>query len=111
DLQIRESGNHPGDIAAGSLLFDGDRNRPAIVFDQVKNREFFEASNVERLPEFALAGGSVAGGDEGDRVSTGLEAALGVGATYCGQKLSAGSGGRRDDVKARIAPMRRHLAA
>ena len=111
DLQVRESGNQPGDVAAGGLLFDGDRDGPAVVLDQIQDGKLLQAGDVERFPEFAFAGGSVAGGGDGDRVGAGFEAALGVGATDCRQKLRSGGGGRRDDVEARIAPMGRHLAA
>ena len=68
DLQIREAGEQPRYVAAGGLHLDRDRDRVLVVLDQEQDGQLEVAGRVERLPELALRGGSVARGAEHDLV-------------------------------------------
>ena len=51
-------------LAAGDLAIARHRDGVAVIFDQEQHRQAFQAGGVERLPEFALAGGVFPGADQ-----------------------------------------------
>ena len=61
DVQIWEGANELRDIAAGCLHLDGDRDRVAVVLDQVDRRQLQIRRGVQRLPELAFTGLSFTG--------------------------------------------------
>ena len=69
DMQIREICDEFRDAASGSLRFDGNRNRVAIVFDEKENRHAAQRGGIDGFVEFALAGGSFSSGDVGHFVA------------------------------------------
>ena len=75
--QVREVLDDARDVAARRLHFDRDRDRVAVVLDEVQDRQLPGARRVERLPELAFAGRAVADRDVGDLV--GLELRLAIG--------------------------------
>src|SRR5258708_7770683 len=118
------------DAAAGGLHFDGDGNCVAVVFDEIKQRQFFGAGGVERFPEFAFAGRAVAGGNVnnfvafvmdvlaergflglGERFGAVLIIERGFGGTRGLYELRSGAGRLTDDIPLGMAPVRRHLAS
>src|SRR6267142_3497208 len=118
------------DAAAGGLHFDGDGNCVAVVFDEIKQRQFFGAGGVERFPEFAFAGGAVAGGNVNNFVAFVMDVLaergflglrerfraisiieLGFGGTRGLYDLRSGAGRFADDVPFGVTPVRRHLAS
>ena len=66
--QIREAGHELGDAPAGGLDLDRDGDGVAVVLDHEDDRQLQVAGGVQRLPELALGGGAVAGGDHDDLV-------------------------------------------
>ena len=64
--QAGEALHQPRNVAAGGLAFDGHGDGVAVVLDQEKHRQAFQAGGVERFPELALAGGAVARADQRD---------------------------------------------
>ena len=122
DEEARERRDEPRDVAAGRLHLDGNRDRVAVVFDEVDDGQVAEARGVERLPELAFARRAVADRDVGDLVA--MEARLaafdrrdllveerGFRAADGLQALRAGRARLRDDVELLVAPVRRHLPA
>ena len=57
------------DIAAGGLDFDWNGDGVFVVFANEEHGQLAVGGGVHRFPEFALAGGAVAGGDVGDFVA------------------------------------------
>ena len=106
-----EAGDQFGDLAAGGLAFDGDGDGVAVILDQIEEREALEAGDIERLPEFALAGGAIAGSDEGDFGGVRVEIAGGFGASGGLDKLGAGGRGAAHDVELAMTPVGGHLTA
>ncbi len=123
DVQARETAREFGDAAAGGLHLDGNGNGVAVVFNQVKQRKLFGAGGVQRFPEFAFAGGTIACGDINNFVGfvanmlaerrfLGLCQGLrmipvikrGFGGAYCLHKLRAGAGGLVDDIQVGDGP-------
>ena len=122
DEEARERRDEPGDVAAGRLHLDGHRDRVAVVFDDVDDRQVAEARRVERLPELSFARRAVADRDVGDLVA--MEARLaaldrrdllvearGFRAADGLEALRAGRARLRDDVELLVSPVRRHLPA
>ena len=64
DEEARERRDQLADRATCGVHLDRDRDRVAVVFDQEDHRQLQVAGGVQRLPELALAGGAVTGGDE-----------------------------------------------
>src|ERR1051326_5115578 len=58
--QQRETLQQACDVTAGGLIFDGNRDREAVILDQKQNRQTRETGHVDGLPEFALAGTALA---------------------------------------------------
>src|SRR5579863_482604 len=63
DVEAGEAADEARDAASGSLDFDGNTDRVAVVFNHVQQRKLFRAGGVQRFPEFAFAGRAVAGRD------------------------------------------------
>src|SRR6267378_388281 len=59
NVQTRKSTYKFGNAAAGGLYFHRNRNGIAVIFDEIEERKLLGASDVQGLPEFALAGGAV----------------------------------------------------
>jgi len=56
NVQSRKTTDEFGNASAGGLYFNRNRNGIAVIFDEVEERKLFGASDVQGLPEFALAG-------------------------------------------------------
>ena len=70
-VQTGEGAHELRDRAARRVHLDGDRDRVAVVLDQVDDRQAEVRRRVQRLPELALRRRAVAGGDEHDLVVPG----------------------------------------
>src|SRR3981081_3328727 len=66
NMQARKIADQFRDIATSGLYFNGYRNGVAVVFDEIEQRQFLGAGSVERFPELAFTGGTVACGDVDD---------------------------------------------
>ena len=121
EVEVRVARDEPGDVRARRLHLDRDRDRVAVVLDQVQDRQAEVARGVERFPELALAGRALAEGDVGDLVPVELRGAVGdlgdqrvaqrrLRAAYRLEALRAGRRGLADDVERPVAPVGRHLA-
>ena len=64
DVQAGETFDEAGNAAAGGLHFNGNGDGVAVVFDEIEERKLFGARGVQRFPEFAFAGGAIAGGND-----------------------------------------------
>src|SRR5450432_25468 len=131
EMEIREAGDEPGDVAAGGLGFDGDGDGVVVVLHADQEREFHEGRGVHGFPELTLAGGAVAEGDVDDFVAVegyvlefaivavgfagGVgkvpEVASGFGAAYGLEDLGSSAGGLRNDVEVFEGPVGGHLAS
>ena len=80
--QIRKARDDGGDAAARRLTFHRNRNRETVVLHENHQRQPFEAGDIDRLPEFAFAGGAFAGADQRYFVAAGIDVARGVRAPY-----------------------------
>src|SRR5215813_7016225 len=60
-VEIGKALDETRNASARRLHFNGNRNRVAVVLNQVEQRELFGAGGIKRLPEFAFAGGAVPG--------------------------------------------------
>jgi hypothetical protein len=121
-LQVRERFDEARDVAAGRLHFHRDRDRVAIVFDEVQDRHRARARGVQRFPELALAGRAFADREISDLVGMEPLAAIvdrgdalvdhaGLAGADRVKALRAGRAALRRDVEFLVSPMRRHLAA
>ena len=72
-MKVGEIGDETRDVAAGSLHFDGDRDRVFVVLNAEEDGEAVVGGGVEGLPEFAFAGGAVAEGNVADFVAAELD--------------------------------------
>src|SRR5215468_3177757 len=63
EVKIGEVGHQSGDVAARSVDFNGNRDGVLVVFAKEQDRQLQVGGVVHPLPEFALAGGSFAGGN------------------------------------------------
>ena len=131
EMEIGEAGDQARDVAAGGLHFDRNRDRVLVVLHAEDHGQAAVGGGVQRLPEFAFAGGAVAERDVGDFVALELdvlelaviafgflrgvgmlgEIASGFGASDGLQNLGAGGGRLGDDVEPLESPVRGHLAA
>src|SRR5262245_3813125 len=122
DLKSREMLDDAREVTAWRLHFNRCGDRVAVVFDEVEHREYPRARGVERFPELAFAGRSLADGDEGDLVALELRRAIRnrlqplVQTTRFGdadamQTLRGDRAARRWNVETRVRPVRGHLAA
>ena len=111
----------PGDqVGHGRRRLLGRRHRDgvAVVGHHEQHGQVLGAGGVEALPELALAGRALAQAHVGDLVAVGRQAqvgaaddvAPGLGAPDGRQALAAGGARLRDDVRAAVAPVGRHLA-
>jgi hypothetical protein len=129
-VQVGKVSNEFRNAAAGGLDFDGNGDGVTVVFDEIEERKFLGAGSIERFPEFAFAGGAVAGGDVNnffgiviERFAEGSFPRLGKGFRMmaviksrfgCADRLyelRAGAGGLADDIEFLMAPVGGHLAA
>ncbi len=69
EMEIREPGYQPRNVAAGSLHFDGHGNRVFVVLHAENHGQSPVGSRIQRLPEFAFAGRPVAERDVGDLIA------------------------------------------
>ena len=135
EVEVGEVRDQLGDVSAGSVDLDRGGDGVLVVLDDVDYREFGVAGGVERLPEFALAGGAFADRDVDDFVAVELdvfvvaivvpsafglrtggvgmarEVAAGLGAPHRVEALGRGRGTWGDDVQLAARPVGRHLAA
>ncbi len=102
-------GNELRDAAARGLTLHRRGDGVAVIFDQVQQRQAFQASDVQRFPEFALAGGALARADQRQLVGTGLQKAPGARRANSLPELSASWRRPGEDVERGIRPVRRHL--
>ncbi len=109
--KMRKPFQQPRDVAAGGLFLDRNRDRVVVVLDQEQQRKPIQAGDVHGLPEFAFAGGALAGGDQRHFVALRVQVAGRVGASHRLEELRAGGRGAGDDVEIARAPVGRHLAA
>ena len=130
-MEVGEIGDQSRNVRPRSLHFDRNGNGVLIVLDQKQQRQLAVGCGIQGLPEFALAGSSVAAGDVNDLISVKAELLeLGVvagvlldcvgmtgeiaarlRASHRLQQLRAGGRGAGDDVQLLVPPVRRHLPA
>src|SRR5882724_7722801 len=130
NVQPRKSTYKFGNASAGGLYFHWNRNGIAVIFDEIEERKFFGASDVQGFPEFALAGGAFTTRDVHDFI--GLVAHVfperrllclrqcfgppfvierGLRGAHRLYELRARAGGLADDVPLCMPPVRGHLPA
>ncbi len=122
DVQAGERRQQARHVPAGSLDLDRDRNRIAVVFDEIEERQPPGAGGVERLPELALAGRALAERCVDDLVA--LESRFAIGDRFDAlvddarfrpadgmEHLRGGRARSRHDVERLVPPVRRHLAS
>ena len=109
--QIRKTGQQFRDGSARRLALHGNRDRPAVVFDQEEHRDAVKTGLINGFPEFALAGGAFAGTDQHQPVFARMRDAQAFRAADRLDELGARGRRGRDNVFLGIAPVRRHLAA
>ncbi len=127
EMEVGEAGDQARNVAAGGLHFDRNGNRVLVVLHAENYRQAAVGGGVQRLPEFAFAGGAVAERDVGDFVALELdvlelaviafgflrgvgmlgEIAAGFGASDGLQNLGAGGGRLGDDVEPLVRPSAR----
>jgi hypothetical protein len=96
--------------AARGLRLYGNGDGVAVVFHQKQHWQAAQAGRVQRLPEFALAGGALAARDQCDFASAAAMPRR-FRAADCLQELRSGGRGCADDVPPRMTPVRGHLPA
>src|SRR5262245_11862283 len=122
DLKSREMLDDARQVAAWRLHFNRSGDRVAVVFDEVENREYARARGVERYPELALAGRSLADGDERHLVALEFRRAIRNGVkplvetsrfrdADAMQTLRGDGAACGWNVETRVRPVRGHLAA
>src|ERR1700674_2813939 len=131
EMEVGEAGDEARNVAAGGLHFPGNGNR-IFVFLHAKNYGQAEVGcGVQRLPEFAFAGGAVSERDVGDFVAleldilelaiiafgllggVGMPGEIAAGFRASDRLQNLGARGRRlsNDIEALEGPVRGHLAA
>src|SRR5581483_2354217 len=128
-MEIRKARNQARNISIGSLNFDRNGDRVAIVFNEKYDRQSQVGGSIQRFPELALAGGAIAKGNIGNLIAVKLnifefaivparllpsirvehEIAAGFGATDRMKNLSAGAGRLSYDIEPLVSPVRWHL--
>ncbi len=131
EMEIGETGDKARNVATGGLHFHGHGNRVFVVLHAKNHRQPPVGSRVQRLPEFAFAGGAVPERDISDFIALELdilelaviaigflrglrmlgEITPGFGASHGLQNLGARGGRLGDDVEPLVGPVRRHLTA
>ena len=130
DVQVRVIAHQPRNASARGLHLHRHGDSPAVVFDQEQHRQALQASGIQRLEEFSLAGHPFAAGDVDDlvpavprraplwgvlrliqRFRMTLEIDRSFRRAHRVQPLHPGRRGPRNQVQLRLAPMRRHLMA
>ena len=118
DVEVGKRRYELGDAAARGVHLDRNRDRVAVVFDEIDDRQLEIARGVQRLPELAFARRAVAGRAEHDLILlesvrdselASREACLGRADGL--EELRSGRRRLRDDVELLVAPVARHLAA
>ena len=107
--QPRKTRRQRRDTSARRLRFNRNADRVAVVLNQEQHRQARQRSHVQRLPEFAFAGGAVARADQRHFVALRVLIPRGFGAPHRLQKLRAGGRGRTHHVVLAMPPVRRHL--
>ncbi len=130
-MKVGKSLHQLADVAARGADLNGNGNGVLVVFDHKEHGQLQVRSGVQRLPEFALAGSTVATGDVDDlvalenhvlelaivaarllgRFGMPAEVAAGLGTADCLQELRSGGRRLRDDIEFLVSPMGGHLAA
>ena len=104
----------------GGLIGQPDRDRVAVVRDDIQHRQVQTTGGVERLPELALGGGAVAQrhicefvavGDTARKLGTAADITRRFCASDRRQTLAGGARRLTDDVESARTPMARHLTA
>ena len=72
-MEVREAGDQARNVAARGLHFDGHGNRVSIVLHAKNYRQTQIGRGIQRLPEFAFAGGAVAERDVSDFIAMELD--------------------------------------
>ena len=118
EVEVGKVCDEPGDVAARGVGLDGSGDGIAIVFDDVEDGELCVRGGVERFPEFALAGRTLADRDVGDLIAVKTDVFVGtiirvvlnrrfgipgevascLGTANGVQALGRGGGAGRDDV-------------
>ena len=122
DEEAGETGEQLRHRASRGVDLHRDGDGVAVVLHQEDDRKLEVAGGIHGLPEFALAGGALAGGAEDDLVALdGLVAALDtldlgvpqprLRRAHGLEELGAGGARGADDVEVLVAPVRRHLPA
>src|SRR5262245_21806672 len=122
DLKSREVFDDAREVTAWRLHFNRCGDGVAVVFDEVEHRKYTRARGVERFPEFAFAGRSLADGDERDLIALEFRRAIRNGfeplvqtssfrdadamQTLRGNRAACGW-----NVETRVRPVRGHLTA
>ena len=97
--KAREALQQPRNAATRRLPLDRDRNGVLVVLDQEEHRKPFQAGGVHCLPELALAGCAVTGGDQRDLIVFGIQVSGSMGAAHSLKELGARRRGAGDDVQ------------
>src|SRR5262245_42247356 len=63
-----KAGKNERNVSGRRLHIDGDRDRIAVVLDQIQHRELLDGRCIQRLPELTFAGSSLTDRDVGDLV-------------------------------------------
>src|SRR5208282_2405033 len=71
-MKVGEAGDQARNVAAGSLHLNWHRDRVSVVFNTKNYRQAAVGGRIQRLPEFAFAGGAVAEGNVSDLVAAKL---------------------------------------
>src|SRR6202165_5893657 len=131
EMEVWEAGDEARNIAAGGLYFHGHGNCVFVVLHAKNYRQAEVGCGIQRLPEFAFAGRTVAERDVGDLVALELdilklaviafgflggvrmpgEITAGFGASDGLQNLGASGGRLSNDIESLKGPVRGHLAA
>ena len=72
-VEVGEVGHQAGDVAAGRAHLDRSADGVAVVFDAENDGQLPVGGGVERLPELALRGGTLAQQGEDDLVAVELD--------------------------------------
>src|SRR5256714_13611400 len=118
DEEIGERAYQLGDAAAGGVDLDRDRNRVAVVFDEINCRQLEIAGSVEGLPKLPFARLTFTSGDQYDLIlletfgdAQQLRPQRRLGGSDALEELSSSRRGSRDDIVFLVSPVAGHLAS
>ncbi len=77
-VEVGEVGHQPGDVSAGRVHLDRSADGVAVVFHAEDDGQLLVGGGVERLPELALRGGTLAERSKHDLVAMKLDVAKGA---------------------------------